>query len=80
MEHQQLRHGEGAWAPLMWGVTESWDRSAGEEEARGGVIPVHKPCPPPQTHLHAVPSGPVAVTQSRAQRCPSTPCEKLQPP
>jgi len=43
MEHQQLRHGEGAWAPLMWGVTESWDRSAGEEEARGGVIPIHKP-------------------------------------
>lgn len=37
------KSGEGAWAPLMWGVTESWDRSAGEEEARGGVIPIHKP-------------------------------------
>jgi len=35
---------------------------------------------PPLTHLHAVPSGPVAVTQSRAQRCPSAPCEELQPP
>jgi len=33
------------------------------------------PCPwppaaPPLTQLHALPSGPVAVTQSRAQRCP----------
>ena len=36
-------------------------------------------CPSP-TQLHAVPSGPVAVTESRAQRCPSAPCEELQPP
>ena len=28
---------------------------------------------PPLTQLHAVPSGPVAVTQSRAQRCPPLP-------
>ena len=27
----------------------------------------------PPTQLHAVPSGPVAVTQSRAQRCPLLP-------
>ena len=38
------------------------------------------PSAPPLTQLHAVPSGPVAVTQSRAQRCPSAPCEELQPP
>ena len=31
------------------------------------------PAAPPLTQLHAVPSGPVAVTQSRAQRCPSAP-------
>ena len=36
-------------------------------------------CPSP-TQLHAVPSGPVAVTGNRAQRCPSPPCEELQPP
>ena len=30
--------------------------------------------------LHAIPSGPVAVTESRAQCCPSAPCEELQPP
>ena len=30
--------------------------------------------------LHAIPSGPVAVTESRAHRCPSAPCEELQPP
>jgi len=35
---------------------------------------------PPLTQLHAVPSGPVAVTESRAQHCPSAPCEELQPP
>ena len=35
---------------------------------------------PPLTQLHAVPSGPVAVTGSRAQQCPSIPCEELQPP
>ena len=28
---------------------------------------------PPLTQLHAIPSGPVAVTQSRAQRCPPLP-------
>ena len=43
------------------------------------------PCPqppaaPPLTQLRAVPSGPVAVTQSRAQCCLSVPCEELQPP
>ena len=38
------------------------------------------PPTPPLTQLHAVPSGPVAVTQSRAQRCPSALCEELQPP
>jgi len=27
-----------------------------------------------------VPSSPVAVTESRAQRCPSSPCVELQPP
>jgi len=32
------------------------------------------------THHPLVPSGSVAVTQSRAQRCPSAPCEELQPP
>ena len=32
------------------------------------------------TQLHAVPSGTVAVTESRAQCCPSAPCEELQPP
>ena len=37
------------------------------------------PAPPP-TQLHAVPSGPAAVTQSRAQCCPSAPCEELQLP
>jgi len=44
-----------------------------------------RPCPsapaaPPLTQLHAIPSGPLAVTQSRAQRCPSAPCEELQLP
>jgi len=38
------------------------------------------PTAPPLTQLHAVPSGPVAVTESRAQRCPSAPCEELQLP
>ena len=38
------------------------------------------PAAPPLTQLHAVPSGPVTVTQSRAQRCPSAPFEELQPP
>ena len=28
---------------------------------------------PPLTQLHAVPLGPVAVTESRAQHCPSAP-------
>jgi len=37
------------------------------------------PAAPPLTQHHAVPLGPVAVTQSRAQGCPSTPCEELQP-
>ena len=37
-----------------------------------------RPCPtllaaPPLTQLHAIPLGPVAVTQSRAQRCPPLP-------
>ena len=31
------------------------------------------PSSPPLAQLHAVPSGPVAVTQSRAQRCPPLP-------
>ena len=35
---------------------------------------------PPLTQLHAVPSGAVAATENRAQRCPSAPCEELQPP
>jgi len=34
------------------------------------------PAAPPLTQLHAVPSGTVAVTQSRAQCCPSAPCEE----
>ena len=36
-------------------------------------------CPSP-TQPHAVPSGPVAVTQSRAQHCLSAPHEELQLP
>ena len=35
---------------------------------------------PSLAQLHAVSSGPVAVTESRAQRCPSAPCEELQLP
>ena len=35
---------------------------------------------PPLTQLHAIPSGPVAVTESRAQLLPSAPFEELQPP
>ena len=38
------------------------------------------PSSPSPTQLHAVPSGPVAVTESRAQRCTSAPCEELQLP
>ena len=57
-----------------------------------GLSPGHPvPCPPPSGEepfpdiqpappLHAIPSSPVAVTQSRAQRCSSAPCEELQPP
>jgi len=45
-----------------------------------GADPFPNTPSPPLTQLHAVPSGPVAVTQSRAQRCPSPPCEELQPP
>ena len=35
---------------------------------------------PPLTQLHAILSGSVIFTESRAQRCPSTPCEELQAP
>ena len=34
----------------------------------------------PLTQLHPVPLGLVAVTESRAQRCLSAPCEELQLP
>jgi len=46
-----------------------------------GAAPVlDPPAAPLLTQLHAIPSGPVAVSENRAQRCPSTPCEELQPP
>ena len=35
--------------------------------------PFPNPPIPPLTHFHAVPSGPVVVTESRAQRCPPLP-------
>lgn len=38
----------------------------------GRTFPYHPPGPP-LTQLHATPLGPVAVTESRAQHCPSTP-------
>jgi len=43
--------------------------------------PVPNPQPdPPLSQPHVVRSGPAAVTDSRAQRYPSIPCEELQPP
>ena len=59
----------------------------GETTALGSPCPSPSgaaPFPNPQLHLpwqlHAVPSGLVVVTQSRAQRCPSALCVELQPP
>ena len=42
-------------------------------------LPNDKPNPP-LTQFHAVLSNSVTATQSRAQCCPSAPCEELQPP
>jgi len=56
--------------PLPWGACASVQTPSGAE-----IFTSLQP-----GHSIAIPSGPIAVTQNRAQRRSSAPCEELQPP